>query len=244
MTETRRLNRLRQTKTVSLDSPSFFRSDTDSAFTPFYRRWFPVVQLFARFLMRLVAPRFRVTGRKNVPRTGAVILACNHISDADPLLVGAATLRPTGYMAKRELWKISWLAPILDLVGSFPVDPGAPDRAALRRAEGILARGEALVVFPEGRIAPDGKLAALLPGVLQLALKSGAPIVPVGLAGAGQVVPYGELVPRPTLGAVSVHFGPPISLDDLQDQPKRISRDIARERLEVALRKAIAIAEG
>ena len=87
-------------------------------------------------------------------------------------------------MAKRELWQIGWLAPILDLVGSFPVDPGAPDRAALRKSAGILARGEALVIFPEGRIAPDGKLAALLPGVLQLALKSGVSIVPVGLAGA------------------------------------------------------------
>ena len=193
--------------------------------------------------MRLVAPRFRVTGRGNVPRSGAVILACNHISDADPLLVGAATLRPTGYMAKRALWDIDWLAPILDLVGSFPVDPGAPDRAALRRAEGILARGEALVVFPEGRIAPDGKLAALLPGVLQLALKSGAPIVPVGLAGASKVVPYGELAPRPTLARVRVHYGAPLSFDDLQDQPKRVSRDIARERLEIALRAAIDTAE-
>ena len=93
-----------------------------------------------------------------------MILACNHISDADPLLIGAAALRPTGYMAKRELWQIGWLAPILDLVGSFPVDPASPDRAALRRAEGILELGEALVVFPEGRIAPDGKLAPFAAG--------------------------------------------------------------------------------
>ncbi len=228
---------------MSLDKPSFFRSETDSAFTPFYRRWFPIVQLFARFLMRAMAPRFRVTGRQNVPRTGAVILASNHISDADPLLIGAATLRPTGYMAKRELWQIGWLAPVLDLVGSFPVDPGAPDRAALRKAAGILARGEALVVFPEGRIAPDGKLAALLPGVLQLALKSGATIVPVGLAGAGQIVPYGELMPRPTLGRVSVHYGAPISLDDLQDLPKREAREIATQRLEQGIRAAIKAAE-
>lgn len=193
--------------------------------------------------MRLMAPRFRVTGRKNVPRTGAVILAANHISDADPLLIGAATLRPTGYMAKRELWQIGWLAPILDLVGSFPVDPGAPDRAALRKAAGILARGEALVLFPEGRIAPDGNLAALLPGVLQLALKSGASIVPVGLAGAGQIVPYGELVPRPTLGKVSLHYGAPISLDDLQELPKREAREVATRRLEEGLRAAIAAAQ-
>ena len=219
-----------------------FRSQTASAFTPFYRRWFPVVQLFARFLMRILAPRFRVTGRRNVPRTGAVILVSNHISDADPLLIGAATLRPTGYMAKRELWQIGWLAPILDLVGSFPVDPASPDRAALRRAEGILQRGEALVVFPEGRISPDAQLADLLPGALQLALKSGAIIVPVGLAGAGVIVPYGQLVPRPTLGRVSLHFGAPISLDDLQDQPKRTARDVARVRVEAAMRAAIAVA--
>ena len=193
--------------------------------------------------MRSMAPRFRVTGRNHVPRTGAVILASNHISDADPLLIGAATLRPTGYMAKRDLWQIGWLATILDFVGSFPVDPGAPDRAALRKAAGILARGEALVLFPEGRIAPDGKLAALLPGVLQLALKSGASIVPVGLAGASQIVPYGQLVPRPTLGRVSVHYGAPISLDDLQDLPKREAREIATQRLEQGIRAAIKRAE-
>ncbi len=189
--------------------------------------------------MRVLAPRFRVTGRKHLPRTGAVILACNHISDADPLLVGAASLRPTGYMAKRELWQIGWLAPILDLVGSFPVDPGSPDRAALKKSAGILARGEALVIFPEGRIASDGKLAELLPGALQLALKSGAP---VGLAGANSVVPYGTLVPHPTLARVSLHFGAPITFEDLKDKPGREAREIARERLEAALRKAIEAA--
>ena len=222
---------------------SIFRSRTDSAFSPFYRRWFPAVQLFARFLMRLLAPRFRVTGRKHLPRTGAVILACNHISDADPLLVGAASLRPTGYMAKRELWQIGWLAPILDLVGSFAVDPGSPDRAALKKAAGILARGEALVIFPEGRISPDGQLAPLLPGALQLALKSGAPVVPVGLAGANLVVPYGTVAPRPTLRRVSVHFGAPIGFDDLKEEQGRVARERARERLEEALRAAIARAQ-
>ncbi|MBW3635164.1 MAG: 1-acyl-sn-glycerol-3-phosphate acyltransferase, partial [Armatimonadetes bacterium] len=175
---------------------------------------------------------------------GPLILASNHISDSDPPVLGAAVRFPIAWMAKRELWQIRPLVPVLDFVGSFPVDPASPDRAALKMAAQVLQNGDALVVFPEGCISPDGELGAIMPGAMLIALKSGAPVVPVGMWGAQKIVPHGSLVPRPTLAPVRVHFGAPLRFDDLQDLPPREARVLATRRLENALREARSIAQG
>lgn len=194
-------------------------------------------------MVRLLAPRFRVSGRGNVPYRGGVILAPSHRSDFDPPVLGAATLRRVAWLAKRELWKVSWLGRVLDFVGSFPVDPASPDRAALKRAREVLDQGEALVVFPEGKISPTGELLPLLPGVILMAMQAGVPVVPVGLIGSQGIVPYGSTTPRPTWKRVRVHFGPPISFDDLQTMPSRQARVVAMQRLEAGIHAALKEAE-
>ena len=211
-------------------------------FPPVFRRYHPIFALFFRALVRSVAPRVRVSGRRNIPHRGPVIFAPNHLSDVDPPFIGAAIRRPVAWMAKRELWEIGWLGPILDFVGSFPVDPASPDRAALRQGLDVLKRGDALVVFPEGKIAPDAQLGPLLPGALLIAFKSGAPVVPLGMWGVENVMPYGETRPRVTFSPVHLHFGAPLKFDDLKDENPRRAREIAAERLETALREAIEVA--
>lgn len=213
-------------------------------FHPLFRRYHPLFALFFRALVRVFAPRYRVTGRRHLPTRGPLILASNHISDSDPPVLGAAVRFPIAWMAKRELWQIRPLVPVLDFVGSFPVDPASPDRAALKMAAQVLRNGDALVVFPEGRISPDGELGAIMPGAMLIALKSGAPVVPVGMWGAHRIVPHGSLVPRPTLAPVRVHFGAPLRFDDLEDLPPREARVVATRRLETALREARSIAQG
>ena len=213
-------------------------------FHPLFRRYHPFFGLCFRALVRVMAPRYRVSGRHHLPRRGPLILASNHISDADPPVLGAAVRFPIAWMAKRELWQIRWLAPVLDFVGSFPVDPATPDRAALKMAARVLEGGDALVVFPEGQISPDGELGPILPGAVLLALKSGATVVPVGMWGAQNIVPHGTTSPRPTLGPVRVHFGAPLRFDDLKELPPREARVQATRRLEDAIREARNVARG
>ncbi len=210
---------------------------------PFFRRNHALLALLMGALMRIMAPRYRVSGRHHIPHRGPVIFASNHMSDFDPPVLGAAIRFPIVWMAKRELWEISWLAPILEFFCCFAVDPASPDRAAIKQALEVLRNGDGLVVFPEGRISPDGEMGEILPGALLIALKSGATVIPVGLWGSQFIVPHGEIQPRPTLQKVRVHFGAPLRFDDLKAHSSRQAREIGGARLERALREAIAVAK-
>jgi 1-acyl-sn-glycerol-3-phosphate acyltransferase len=203
--------------------------------TAIFRYAYPWLRLILSLAARIFAPRFRVSGTRHVPRRGPVLLAPNHISDCDPPFVYAATPRPLWFMAKNEIFAIRYLGRLIRLFGAFPVEPNGADRAALRHAEKLLAAGQAVVVFPEGRCSVSGELEPILPGVVMLALRAGVPIVPVGLWNTTSVIPYGSVIPRPTNDVVAVHFGKPIRLDDLGHLGKREAREVAGERLRLAI---------
>jgi 1-acyl-sn-glycerol-3-phosphate acyltransferase len=201
------------------------------------------VMISLRLVLRGLAPRWRVTGRQNVPARGGVLLAPNHISDIDPPVVNLSLFRPLWFMAKSELFDIRLLGPLIRFSQAFPVERGGADRAALRRAGQLLENGQAVVVFPEGRLSQSGELQPLLPGVTMLALHAGVPIVPVGLHGSNNVLPFGEVVPRPTLEPLRLHFGKPLNFSDLKELPSREQREQSTRRLEAAMREAIEIAQ-
>ena len=107
-----------------------------------FRTWF-------RWLYRI---ELRKTDR--IPATGPVILVANHDSMLDPWILGLATPRPIRYMAKAELWSYPVVRTIMEWFGTFPVDRGIGDRAALGRASELLARGQVLGMFPQGTCLP------------------------------------------------------------------------------------------
>lgn len=211
--------------------------------SPLYWVAFPLVTISLRIVLRCLAPRWRVTGRQNIPARGPLLLAPNHISDLDPPVVGLSVTRPLWYMAKRELFEIRFVGRFIRFAQSFPVERDVADRAALRHAENLLCSGQALVMFPEGRLSKDGSLQELQPGATMMSLRTGVPIVPVGISGTNALMPYGKLVPRPTLHPIRVHFGEPITFEDLKDLPNRAQREQSTLRLEQALRDAIHIAQ-
>jgi 1-acyl-sn-glycerol-3-phosphate acyltransferase len=165
--------------------------------------------------------RMQVEGRANIPRSGPIILTPNHISDCDPPAVGAALLRPVYFMAKAELFSIPILAPIIRRFHAFPVKRNEADRAALRRAEELLRAGQVLVIFPEGQLSPTGTLQEMMSGGALLALRTGAPIVPVYLEGTNRIIPYGKIIPRWSCRRVVVRFGKPFYLKDLEESQDR-----------------------
>jgi len=210
--------------------------------TRVYRIAYPWMRVGFRGLARILAPRLDISGSVNVPRRGAVLLTPNHISDADPPLVSLAAPRPLFFMAKREIFGIKNLGPLIRFFGAFPVDPHGSDRAALRYAQMLLENKQAVVVFPEGRCSPSAELEPALPGAVMLALRAGAPVVPVGIWNTPCLVPYASTIPRPSLARVVIHFAPPIRFDDLAHLPKRQAREIATQRLHDAIAAARAVA--
>ncbi len=126
-------------------------------------------------------------GREHVPADGPVIFAANHRSFLDPFVIGTLVRRPVYYVAKKELFARRWQAWILSAFGAFPVDRGASDEEMMRTARAILARGDCVVIFPEGTRVRPGALGRPRRGVGRLALETGAPIVPVAVIGTEAV---------------------------------------------------------
>jgi 1-acyl-sn-glycerol-3-phosphate acyltransferase len=163
-------------------------------------------------------PRVRVEGAPEaVPRDGPVIVAANHASNLDPVVIGSTLMPKLGrrlqWLGKKELfaWPIvGWLAAH---GGVHPVDRSTADVEAFRLARRILDEGHALLVFPEGTRSHDGALAEGRDGVAVLALRTGAPIVPIGIAGSYRVWPRGQKLPHPG-GRVIVRVGAPFRLGD------------------------------
>ncbi|MFP3714290.1 lysophospholipid acyltransferase family protein [Puerhibacterium sp. TATVAM-FAB25] len=172
-----------------------------------------------RLLLSLVAYvllRPQVTGLHNVPRRGPVILASNHLSFIDSLIIPLVVPRHVTFIAKAEYFtgtgikgRVSrWF---FTTMGNIPVDRQDP-RAGQRSLEDalvVLRRGGAFGIYPEGTRSRDGKLHPGHTGVAWLALAGQAPVVPVALRGTDKVQPVGKRLPRPYRG-VQVHFGAPI----------------------------------
>lgn len=152
--------------------------------------------------------RPRVTGRGNVPRSGAVILAPVHRSNADFAFAVFVTPRKTFFMAKDNIWRVPVLGSFVAAMGAFPVHRGAADRQALKAAEAVLRAGEPLVLFPEGTRQEGDRLGPLHEGAAFLSARTGAPIVPIGIAGTDRALPKGARIPRPVQARIVI--GPPI----------------------------------
>src|SRR5215210_4810167 len=121
-------------------------------------------------------------GREHVP-DGPVIIAANHRSFLDPFVIATIARRPMYYVAKEELFRYRALAWLLNSLGAFPVRRGAGDQDMIDTAKAILARGDAVLIFPEGTRIRPGSLGRPRRGVGRLALETGAPVVPVAVIG-------------------------------------------------------------
>jgi 1-acyl-sn-glycerol-3-phosphate acyltransferase len=144
------------------------------------------------WVLMLVWLRVRVTGRHNVPQSGAFILAPIHRSAVDIPLASLAVHRRVRFMGKDSLWSKRPVAAVLSALGGFPVTRGSADLEALKRCIGVLERGEPLVMFPEGTRQTGALVHPLFDGPAYVALKTGVPVVPVGIGGSERVMSKGS----------------------------------------------------
>lgn len=172
-------------------------------------------------LSRVVPPVARaawrpvVEGLEHVPETGPVILASNHLSFVDSVVIPIVVPRRVVFLAKSDYFTGTGVKGALSRawfegLGMLPVDrdDAAAALASLDTALEVLARGEAFGIYPEGTRSRDGRLYRGRTGVAHLALTAGCPVVPVGLQGTADIQPVGARVPR--LARVTVRFGEPI----------------------------------
>lgn len=204
--------------------------------TPFIR----TLATLARFALRCLA-RVRVEGDlRNLPRHGPLIIAANHISNADGVLVGGWLTRALGrrihWLGKKEMTEWPVIGPVARAGSIHPVDRAGGDIEAFRLAERILKEGHVLMVFPEGTRSPTGALQPAKDGLALLALRTGAPILPVGIAGTDRFWPKGG---RPRLGRrIALRVGRPFTLaealgDALADRraAKRLATEAVMRRI-------------
>jgi 1-acyl-sn-glycerol-3-phosphate acyltransferase len=187
--------------------------------------------------------RLHVRGKENVPVTGPVILAVNHLSWADPIAMGVALQRPAFYLAKEGVFKHPLTRWIVTATGQIKVDRTVgKNEGALDTALDLLQQGLVVGVFPEGTRSRPGQVKRGKTGIARIAAMSGAPIVPVGCE-TGYFWPHGHNMP--SLGhPVYVDIGPPFTLDlkpeDIADKNKmRDATDEIMDKVRVLYQGAV-----
>ena len=180
----------------------------------FYRIVRMLIRLVIRGMLAILGG-LKVEGNQNLPRQGPLIVAVNHISFSDPLVISVALHRPTYFMATDLLFKNPVLGRLARFMRIYPVKQDSPDRGALRYTEKLLNQGEAVVVFPEGHVNPEEEMLPIQPGIVMVAMRSEAPVLPVGIIGTDRLVPYQKVLPRHAGQPIMVRFGKPISVEEL-----------------------------
>lgn len=170
---------------------------------------FDAVRALVRLLLQAALP-LGIAGRANLPPRGPVILAANHSSFLDAILLAALAPRPVAFMTKNSQFAHPALFQVLRWAGAFPVRRYTTDPVAVRNALRILRQGRVLGLFPEGERCWDGRMQPFKRTAVRLMLAAGAPVVPVGLSGAYGLMPRWSTRIRRV--PVTIRFGQPLHL--------------------------------
>lgn len=152
--------------------------------------------------------RLRVEGLEHLPRTGGVVLACNHQSFSDIFILGGFVPRHVAFVARDTLADWGYLAFTMRQCGAVLVKRGSSDRKALRAMAEHLELGDSVAIFPEGTRTRDGRVGEFRGGALLAARMAKVPIVPLGIRGAFDAWPRGRWIPYPK--KIGLRFGPAI----------------------------------
>lgn len=180
----------------------------------------------SKYVLLPLYARIEVRGLENMPLEGPLVIASNHLNDADPGILCTRIPRPVAFMTKVELFRIPVLAQFLRGFGAFPVRRGEADLSALRVVNENLKRGRAVCIFPEGtREGPAERMREAQPGAAIVALRNDVPILPVAITGSGRLA-----LPRMFLRIdkryrVTLTIGEPFHLE----RPARLNAEAARE---------------
>lgn len=188
---------------------------------------------------------FHIEGAENIPQDRALVMASNHRSYADPVILTMPMKKPVTYMAKEELFKNKLFGWFITKLGAFPVKRGTGDMQVIDDAVAILNSGRHLVIFPEGTRSKDGKVGKGKTGVAMIAAKSGADVLPCGIIFEGEklhfrsklTLKFGNVIPA---AEIAVEDASPKALKEVK---KRIMSEITELVEGTAEKKEIIVNE-
>ncbi|OGS24510.1 MAG: hypothetical protein A2297_05145 [Elusimicrobia bacterium RIFOXYB2_FULL_48_7] len=171
--------------------------------------------------------RVKITGRRHFPKKGGVLIASNHLSMADPPLVGSCLWKPIHFMAKKELFRNPVMGWILKVVNSFPVNRGGTDMGAIRTVKKLLSEGDIVLIFPQGGRRSEDNF-EVKSGIGMLSCWSQAPIVPCCIKNSHKMK---------SLKRLEVHFLEPVYPPEKYTQD---SYDILTHKVALEMKEALA----
>ncbi|MBU4346524.1 MAG: 1-acyl-sn-glycerol-3-phosphate acyltransferase [Candidatus Omnitrophica bacterium] len=171
---------------------------------------YSILRLIAILIFKVLF-RIRVFGKKYIPKNGGFILASNHLSYLDPIVLGIVCSRRLNYMARHDLFYNPFFSWLLTRINVFPVRRSSPDLSALKEAIKRLKNGQPLVLFPTGTRELKGLSLEPQAGIGFLAAKVDVPVIPVLIKGTQEALPKGAKFIRP--GKISVYFGEQIPIE-------------------------------
>jgi len=164
--------------------------------------------------------RMEVIGIENLPESGGFIIASNHVSYLDPAVLAASLNRKIYFITKKEIFKNTFVSFILKNLNAFSVDRENVDILAFKKAMNILRKEEVLGIFPEGTRSSNGELQELKLGAIKIAMKTGVPILPVGIIGTHKIYPRGINFPILFKHKIIVKYGALQNLNKLKSRDK------------------------
>lgn len=187
----------------------------------------------------------RKQGGNNIPKNGPVLLIANHESFLDPVAVGLTSTRNLCYLARKSLFHNPWLAAYLKAVGVFPVDLDGVAKEGIRSTLALLEKNKVVLLFPEGTRSESGTVQDLQPGIILLARRSGAPVLPVGIVGAYEAMPRTSLIPNfcplfkeGSKGSIAVSIGKPVYPHELEKMGREPSLAFLKASILAEIEKA------
>lgn len=165
--------------------------------------------------------RQKVSGRRNVPKRGGFILASNHQSGVDIMVLCASFWRQIFYLAKVEYVVTPKVAWFFKSVSVIPVNREAPEGESLDKAAACVRSGRIFGIFPEGTRSPDGRVFRGYTGVARVAMMTGAPVIPAACVGTRESLPKGRLLPK--LIRCEVRFGEPKRFEMLSGEDEKVA---------------------
>jgi len=181
--------------------------------------WFYYVSRLVVRMLLLLLTRWQIKGRENIPSQGALLIVANHLHLVDPPLLVVSLSRKVRLMAKKELFHSRLIGYFMSGFGAFPVYRGQLDKKALRHVHQLLADGQAVVVFPEGTRSKNAQLQHAFPGAALIALRSGVPVLPVGINGTEKIKGVAWILRRPR---ITVNIGHPFYLPSVDSKLTKV----------------------
>jgi 1-acyl-sn-glycerol-3-phosphate acyltransferase len=189
--------------------------------------WYRAVQAIVTVLLSAFFG-LRATGRRNLPASGAALLVSNHLSHLDSFILGILLPRPLNYVARSTLF-VPGVGAFIRSLGGFPIQREGLGASGMKETLRRLRAGGIVALFPEGTRTYNGELGEIKPGISLIAARAKVPIVPTAIAGTFEAWPRRRLLPRPH--PIRIHFGTPISVEEISSLSSEAVTDLIRTRL-------------